>query len=50
MYPAGPDYFGDYALAFWKAGASLVGGCCGTTPQHIGAMRRRSILHRLKRY
>ncbi len=39
MYPANPQYFGDYALAFCELGASLVGGCCGTTPQHIAAMR-----------
>ena len=42
MYPANPDYFGDYALAFCEAGASLVGGCCGTTPGHIAAMRQRA--------
>jgi len=35
MYPAGPDYFHDYALAFWRAGADIIGGCCGTTPEHI---------------
>jgi homocysteine S-methyltransferase len=39
MYPANPSYFGDYALAFCEAGARLVGGCCGTTPEHIAAMR-----------
>jgi homocysteine S-methyltransferase len=39
MYPANPEYFGEYALAFCEAGARLVGGCCGTTPQHISAMR-----------
>jgi homocysteine S-methyltransferase len=39
MYPADADYFGDYALAFCEAGASIVGGCCGTTPRHIAAMR-----------
>ncbi|MBN2304377.1 MAG: bifunctional homocysteine S-methyltransferase/methylenetetrahydrofolate reductase [Anaerolineae bacterium] len=39
MYPATPDYFGDYALAFTNAGACMVGGCCGTTPEHIRAMR-----------
>ena len=38
-YPATPDYFGDYAWAFVKAGADVVGGCCGTTPAHIAAMR-----------
>ncbi|RME88215.1 MAG: bifunctional homocysteine S-methyltransferase/methylenetetrahydrofolate reductase [Anaerolineae bacterium] len=40
MYPADPDYFGEYALSFRRAGASVVGGCCGTTPRHIAAMRR----------
>lgn len=39
MYPATPEYFGDYALAFWREGAVMVGGCCGTTPEHIAAMR-----------
>ncbi len=38
MYPAGPDYFGDYARALRDAGAKLIGGCCGTTPQHIAVM------------
>jgi homocysteine S-methyltransferase len=40
MYPANPEYFGEYALAFCEAGARLVGGCCGTTPAHIAAMRQ----------
>jgi len=35
MYPAGPEYFHDYALSFWRSGASVIGGCCGTTPAHI---------------
>ncbi len=39
MYPANPDYFGEYTRAFCEAGASLIGGCCGTTPQHIAVMR-----------
>jgi len=39
MYPAGPEYFGEYALAFRHAGAVIIGGCCGTTPEHIAAMR-----------
>ncbi len=38
MYPADPEYFGDYALSFRDAGASIVGGCCGTTPAHIASM------------
>jgi methionine synthase I (cobalamin-dependent)/5,10-methylenetetrahydrofolate reductase len=39
MYPSNHDYFGEYAQYFCQAGASLIGGCCGTTPQHITAMR-----------
>ena len=39
MYPATPEYFGDYARRFAAAGATIVGGCCGTTPDHIRAMR-----------
>jgi methionine synthase / methylenetetrahydrofolate reductase(NADPH) len=40
MYPADAEYFVDYVLSFREAGASVVGGCCGTTPQHISAMRK----------
>lgn len=39
MYPAGAEYFAEYAQAFCQAGVSLIGGCCGTTPAHIAAMR-----------
>ncbi len=39
FYVATPDYFSDYALRFVKAGVHLIGGCCGTTPRHIAAMR-----------
>ena len=39
MYPATPGYFGEYAIAFAEAGAKIIGGCCGTTPGHIAAMR-----------
>lgn len=40
FYPASAEYFGDYALSFWQNGASIIGGCCGTTPNHITAMRQ----------
>jgi methionine synthase / methylenetetrahydrofolate reductase(NADPH) len=40
MYPATEDYFADYALTFKAIGASIIGGCCGTRPEHIAAMRR----------
>jgi homocysteine S-methyltransferase len=45
MYPADPDYFGDYAQAFCEAGASIIGGCCGTTPEHISAMHKALVLN-----
>jgi homocysteine S-methyltransferase len=38
FYFATPDYFAQYAKNFINAGASLVGGCCGTTPDHIRSM------------
>src|SRR3989442_3092186 len=34
-----PGYMAEYAERMVNAGARLVGGCCGTTPQHIAAMR-----------
>src|SRR6266852_4045055 len=40
FYVATPDYFADYALRFARAGVQLIGGCCGTTPHHIAAMRK----------
>jgi homocysteine S-methyltransferase len=39
-YPASANYFGEYAPAFHQAGAVLIGGCCGTTPLHIAAIRQ----------
>lgn len=39
-YPASPEYFAAHALEFVREGARLVGGCCGTTPVHIRALRR----------
>ena len=39
MYSAGPDYFGEYAQSFAALGVSMMGGCCGTTPEHIAQMR-----------
>ncbi len=40
FYMATPDYFADYALRFARTGVQLIGGCCGTTPRHIAAMRK----------
>jgi len=38
-YTAGPDYFADTARQTALAGAVLVGGCCGTTPEYIAKVR-----------
>jgi methionine synthase / methylenetetrahydrofolate reductase(NADPH) len=40
FYVSTPDYFADYALRFAQSGVRLIGGCCGTTPHHIAAMRK----------
>ncbi|MCJ7511532.1 MAG: bifunctional homocysteine S-methyltransferase/methylenetetrahydrofolate reductase [Anaerolineales bacterium] len=39
LYPATPDYFAGYVPAFQQQGVRLLGGCCGTTPEHLAAMR-----------
>ncbi|NOT62175.1 MAG: bifunctional homocysteine S-methyltransferase/methylenetetrahydrofolate reductase [Acidobacteria bacterium] len=38
MYMATPDYFGEYAKRLISAGVRFVGGCCGSTPEHINMM------------
>jgi homocysteine S-methyltransferase len=38
MYMASPEYMASYARNLIQAGVRLVGGCCGTTPEHIRAM------------
>ncbi len=40
VFLSSPDYLRDYAVAFADAGASIIGGCCGTTPEHIRAMAK----------
>ena len=39
IYLSSPAYMADYAARMVSAGARMVGGCCGTTPQHVRAMR-----------
>ena len=39
IYTASPTYMAEKASALAAAGASLIGGCCGTTPRHTAAMR-----------
>jgi homocysteine S-methyltransferase len=35
VYVTTPEYFGVYARRMYKLGVRVVGGCCGTTPEHI---------------
>ena len=53
LYLCSPEYMAVYAKRFVQAGVRIVGGCCGTTPEHIKAIRgavraaapvRRSVL------
>src|SRR4029077_7993267 len=35
IYLCSAEYMANYAARFLKAGARIVGGCCGTSPEHI---------------
>jgi methionine synthase / methylenetetrahydrofolate reductase(NADPH) len=39
MYLSSPEYMASYAKKFVQYGVRIVGGCCGTTPNHIKAIR-----------
>jgi len=39
-YDGTPELMGDYAVLARDSGAQIIGGCCGTTPAHIEAMRK----------
>jgi homocysteine S-methyltransferase len=39
IYLCSPEYMASYARKFVAAGVRLIGGCCGTTPEHIRAMK-----------
>jgi homocysteine S-methyltransferase len=43
VYPATPDYFREVARDFVKTGVAILGGCCGTGPEHIAAMAREVV-------
>lgn len=40
IYMTSPEYIAEYSKRFIQTGASIVGGCCGTNPDHIRAIRR----------
>lgn len=41
VYPSDPRQFAAYLPALLEAGAKFVGGCCGTSPEYIAALRER---------
>ncbi len=40
IYLCSPDYMASYARKLIKAGVQILGGCCGTTPEHIAEIAR----------
>ena len=40
IYLSSPEYLASYARRFVQHGVRLVGGCCGTTPEHIRQIRQ----------
>jgi len=38
VYDGSPEVMAAYAVEVWKEGATLIGGCCGSTPAHVRAM------------
>lgn len=38
-YDGTPELMGDYAVLARDCGAQIIGGCCGTTPEHLVSMR-----------
>ncbi len=40
LYMCTPEYMAEYAKRFYEKGARIIGGCCGTTPDHIREIAR----------
>ncbi|MBW8003476.1 MAG: hypothetical protein FVQ80_15920 [Planctomycetes bacterium] len=39
-YPESPEFFAEKTQELIDAGISIIGGCCGTTPEHIRAVKK----------
>ena len=48
VYDTDPDYFAKAALRLVEEGATFVGGCCGTTPEHIRRLKAAVGAHQIK--
>jgi methionine synthase / methylenetetrahydrofolate reductase(NADPH) len=45
IYMTSPEYMGTYARRYLQSGSDIIGGCCGTGPEHIRAMRNALSAH-----
>ncbi len=45
LYMANPEYFGVYARRLIRLGVRMVGGCCGSTPEHIRRVAAAARMH-----
>ncbi|MDP4822348.1 MAG: homocysteine S-methyltransferase family protein, partial [Aestuariivirgaceae bacterium] len=44
-YSGTPELMADYARIAFDSGARIIGGCCGTSPDHLAAMRQALEAH-----
>jgi 5-methyltetrahydrofolate--homocysteine methyltransferase len=42
VFPETPEYMASQVKELFEAGANIIGGCCGTTPDHIAAIAKAS--------
>ena len=40
VYEAGPEMLAEHVARYVEQGARIVGGCCGSTPDHVAAIAR----------
>ena len=45
IYDVSPEMMGSHATGWLAAGAQIIGGCCGTSPEHLGAIASHAKLH-----
>jgi 5-methyltetrahydrofolate--homocysteine methyltransferase len=45
VYSGDPHLMGQYATLAVDSGARIIGGCCGTSPEHLAEMRRALDVH-----
>ncbi|MCM8789172.1 MAG: homocysteine S-methyltransferase family protein, partial [Candidatus Omnitrophica bacterium] len=48
VYPDSPEYMAEYVCELIESGASIIGGCCGTTPMHIRKIAQAVSLYNIK--